>query len=64
MKPSSRFPYGYGRIEDLAGVAVVLTIFASAAVAAYESMRTSVEEEAAAITWEIARFEPSIIASS
>jgi hypothetical protein len=28
-----------------------------------QSMRTSFEEEVAAIMWEIARFEPSIIAS-
>ncbi|HVS83260.1 MAG TPA: cation diffusion facilitator family transporter [Pyrinomonadaceae bacterium] len=37
-KPSRRFTYGYGRVEDLAGVAVVLTIFASAVVAGYESV--------------------------
>lgn len=38
LKPSKRFTYGYGRVEDLAGVAVVLMILASAAVAGYESM--------------------------
>ena len=32
-KPSKRFTYGYGRVEDLAGVVVVLTILASAIVA-------------------------------
>jgi cation diffusion facilitator family transporter len=32
--PSRRFTFGLGRVEDLAGVAVVLTISASAAVAA------------------------------
>jgi cation diffusion facilitator family transporter len=37
MKPTKRFPFGYGRVEDLAGIAVVFIIFASAAVAAYES---------------------------
>ncbi|HXM36866.1 MAG TPA: cation diffusion facilitator family transporter [Pyrinomonadaceae bacterium] len=37
-KPSKRFTYGYGRVEDLAGVAVVLTILASAVVAGYESV--------------------------
>ena len=39
LKPTKRFPFGYGRVEDLAGIMVVLTIFASAAVAAYESIR-------------------------
>jgi len=34
-----RYTYGYGRAEDLAGIAVVLTIAASAAVAGYESIR-------------------------
>ncbi len=36
-KPSKRFTYGYGRVEDLAGVAIVLTILFSAFFAAYES---------------------------
>jgi cation diffusion facilitator family transporter len=33
--PSRRFTYGFGRAEDLAGLAVVLTILTSAVVAAY-----------------------------
>jgi cation diffusion facilitator family transporter len=37
-KPTKRFTYGYGRVEDLAGLAIVLTILASAVVAGYESM--------------------------
>ena len=37
-KPSQRFTYGYGRVEDLAGVAIVLTILFSAVVAGYESI--------------------------
>lgn len=36
-RPTRRFSYGYGRVEDLAGMIVVLTILASAVVAAYES---------------------------
>ena len=32
-KPTYRFTYGYGRVEDLAGVAVVLMILISAIVA-------------------------------
>jgi cation diffusion facilitator family transporter len=37
-KPSKRFTYGLGRVEDLAGVAIVLIIFLSAVVAGYESI--------------------------
>ena len=37
-KPSPRFPYGLGRVEDLAGVAIVLIILASALVAGYEAI--------------------------
>jgi len=36
--PSKRFSYGYGRVEDLAGVIIVLLILFSAAVAGYESV--------------------------
>src|SRR4051812_20640364 len=34
-KPSPRFTYGYGRVEDLAGIAIVLIILFSAIVAGY-----------------------------
>jgi cation diffusion facilitator family transporter len=37
-KPSRRFTYGYGRVEDLAGVLIVLIILFSAIVAGYESI--------------------------
>ncbi len=37
-RPSERFTFGYGRIEDLAGVVIVLIILASAIVAGYESI--------------------------
>jgi cation diffusion facilitator family transporter len=36
--PSARYPYGYGRAEDLAGGAVVAMIAVSAAVAAWEAI--------------------------
>jgi len=32
-----RYTYGYGRAEDVAGVIIVLIIFASSLLAAYES---------------------------
>jgi cation diffusion facilitator family transporter len=37
-KANKRFTYGYGRVEDLAGVAIVLTILFSAILAGYESI--------------------------
>ena len=37
-KPTKRFTYGYGRVEDLAGIAIVLTILLSAVLAGYESI--------------------------
>src|SRR3989338_4934491 len=39
FKPTKRFTYGYGRVEDLAGVLVVLTILFSAVVAGYEAIQ-------------------------
>lgn len=36
--PTRRFPYGLGRAEDFAGLLIVLTILASAGVAAYQSI--------------------------
>jgi cation diffusion facilitator family transporter len=38
-KPSRRFTYGYGRVEDFAGMMVVLLILFSAVVAGVESVR-------------------------
>ena len=37
-QPSRRFTYGYGRVEDVAGVIIVLTILLSAVVAGYQSV--------------------------
>ena len=36
--PTKRFTYGYGRVEDLAGVSIVLIILASALVALYQAI--------------------------
>lgn len=38
-KPNPRYPYGYGRAEDIAGVIIVLMIFVSALVVFYESIQ-------------------------
>jgi cation diffusion facilitator family transporter len=40
-----RFTYGFGRVEDLAGLAVVLTILASAAVAFYQAIHRLLHPE-------------------
>jgi cation diffusion facilitator family transporter len=37
--PTRRFTYGYGRSEDLAGIAIVLLIAGSSALAAYEAVQ-------------------------
>jgi divalent metal cation (Fe/Co/Zn/Cd) transporter len=36
--PNRRYPYGYGRSEDLAGIFVLVMIAASSAIAAYEAV--------------------------
>lgn len=38
LKPTRRFPYGYGRVEDLAGVLIVVTILITALIVGYESL--------------------------
>lgn len=37
-QPTATFNFGYGKVEDLAGIAIVLIIFASALVAGYEAL--------------------------
>lgn len=37
-KPTARFPSGYHRVEDLAGVGILVIIFCSAVVTGYESL--------------------------
>ena len=54
LKPSRRFPYGYGRVEDLAGGVIVLTILASAVVAGYESILRLIHPEPVAYLWAVA----------
>ena len=48
-----RFTYGLGRVEDLAGLAIVVTILASAIVAAYEAIRRLVHPEPVALLWAV-----------
>jgi cation diffusion facilitator family transporter len=52
-KPSKRFTYGYGRVEDLAGVAIVLTITFSAVVAGYETVRRFMHPQPVGYLWAV-----------
>ena len=45
-KPSATFTYGYGRAEDLAGIAIVLIILFSALVAGYEAINRLIHPQA------------------
>ena len=45
-KPSTTFTYGYGRAEDLAGIAIVLIILVSAIVAGYEAINRLIHPQA------------------
>ena len=40
-KPTETFTYGYGRVEDFAGIIIVLIILSSALVAGYEASTAS-----------------------
>lgn len=46
-----RYTYGYGRLEDLAGVVIVLMIFLSALVAGYESISKFLHPEPLRYAW-------------
>ncbi len=53
--PTERYPYGYERAEDLAGLGVALVIWGSAAVAGYESVTKLVRHGATGhVGWGIA----------
>jgi cation diffusion facilitator family transporter len=51
---SRRFTFGYGRVEDLAGVVVVLIILFSAVVAAYEAVDRLVHPQPVGMLWAVA----------
>jgi cation diffusion facilitator family transporter len=52
--PTKRFTYGYGRFEDLAGVAIVAVILASAAAAGYTSIQRLLRPEPVTFLWAVA----------
>jgi cation diffusion facilitator family transporter len=49
-----RYPYGYGRVEDIAGVVIVLVIFGSACLAGYESIVKLMDPEPIDHIWWVA----------
>ncbi|MDP9426673.1 MAG: cation diffusion facilitator family transporter, partial [Actinomycetota bacterium] len=51
---SRRFPFGYGKVEDLAGVLVVLIILFSAAVAGYQSVEHIFDPQPLDLLWAVA----------
>ena len=53
-QPSRRFTYGYGRVEDVAGVVIVLTILLSAIVAGYESVNRLLHPQPVEHLWAVA----------
>ncbi len=52
-KPSKRFTYAYGRVEDIAGVAIVLIILFSAIVAGYESINRFIHPRLVENLWAV-----------
>lgn len=51
---SRRFPFGYGRVEDLAGVLVVLIILFSAVVSGYQAIERLMNPEPIGLLWVVA----------
>lgn len=51
---SRRFPFGYGKVEDLAGVIVVLIILLSAVVAGYEAIDRLLNPRPVSLLWVVA----------
>lgn len=52
--PTKRFTYGFGKVEDLAGMAVVLLILISAVVAGYEAVVRFVHPQSVHYLWAVA----------
>jgi divalent metal cation (Fe/Co/Zn/Cd) transporter len=54
MGVSRRFTFGYGRVEDLAGVAIVLIILFSAVVAGYQAVERLINPQPVGFLWAVA----------
>src|SRR6185369_8749248 len=48
-----RFTYGLGRVEDLAGLAIIVTILASAVAATYAALHRLLHPEPVALLWAV-----------
>src|SRR5918995_3179071 len=51
---SRRFTFGYGRVEDLAGVVIVLIILFSAVVAGYQAIERLLNPQPVGLLWAVA----------
>ena len=51
---SRRFTFGYGRVEDLAGVIIVLIILFSAVVAGYQAVERIINPQPVGLVWAVA----------
>ena len=54
MGVSRRFTFGYGRVEDLAGVVIVLIILFSAVVAGYQAIERLINPQPVGLLWAVA----------
>jgi cation diffusion facilitator family transporter len=52
-KPSRRFTFGYGRVEDLAGILIVVTILVSAIIAGFESIQRLLHPQEISHLWAV-----------
>ncbi|MDH4327488.1 MAG: cation diffusion facilitator family transporter [Nitrospira sp.] len=52
-KPTNRFSYGFGRVEDLAGIVIVLAIFISGFAVGYESIQRLLNPHPVDILWAV-----------
>ena len=52
--PSRRFSYGFGRVEDFAGLVIVLIILFSAVTAAYQSIDRLINPQSVGFLWAVA----------
>ena len=52
-RPSQRFTYGYGRVEDLAGAVIVLVILASVMTAGYQSIQRLINPQTVEFLWAV-----------
>ncbi len=53
LRPTQRFTFGYGRVEDLAGVIVVLIILFSAMVAGYQAVERFFNPQPVEFLWAV-----------